>query len=152
VSTSDAPDPLGRRSLFWATGTQPADTSSRGRKNPALGKLAFYSDATTASRRSERRPATDDVGNAIGQIPGDKSGKRGLPWVAAGLDSSAVLGSVTVVCSSCEETSDVGVGRFLALHLPFWVWRPGRGYARLMTCPACSKRTWLSASWRPWER
>jgi len=43
------------------------------------------------------------------------------------------------------------VAQFMALHLPFWLWRPGRGYARLMTCPACRRRSWLSASWRPWN-
>ncbi len=36
---------------------------------------------------------------------------------------------------------------YLVLHLPLWLWRPGRGYTRLMRCPACSRRTWLSASW-----
>ena len=62
------------------------------------------------------------------------------------------VGPVVVECSSCGVRSEVSVGHFLALHLPFWLWRPGRGYARLMTCPACRHRTWLSATWRPLRR
>jgi hypothetical protein len=62
------------------------------------------------------------------------------------------VGPVVVVCASCAVRSEVSVPQFLALHLPFWLWRPGRGYARLMTCPACRKRTWLSATWRPLSR
>jgi hypothetical protein len=70
-----------------------------------------------------------------------KAGSRQIP-----------VGPVVVDCSSCGVRSEVSVTQFLTLHLPFWLWRPGRGYARLMTCPACRKRTWLSATWRPFSR
>jgi len=61
------------------------------------------------------------------------------------------ISPVVVECSSCGATSEVSMASFLALHFPFWLWRPGRGYARFMTCPACRRRCWLSASWRPWD-
>ena len=114
-----SPDPLGRRSLFWAGGTE-EDKARHGIESRPLGKLAFYSqDHETRGSRPSR---------------------------------SGQFAPVVVECSSCKVRSEVSVGQFLALHLPFWLWRPGRGYARRMTCPACRKRSWLSATWRPLQR
>jgi hypothetical protein len=56
------------------------------------------------------------------------------------------LGAITLDCSACGARSDVPLFEFAMLHMPLWLWRPGRGYTRLMTCPACRKRTWISAS------
>ena len=60
-------------------------------------------------------------------------------------------GPIGLSCSKCGTHSDVAILRYLVLHLPYWVWRPGRGYTSLMKCPACGKRTWVSASWGPGE-
>lgn len=58
-------------------------------------------------------------------------------------------GPIGLSCSKCGTQSDVNVLKYLVLHMPFWVWRPGRGYTSLMKCPACGKRAWISASWGP---
>jgi hypothetical protein len=123
-----------------------------GREKRPLGKHAFYSNAPPGSRRSiGRSRAVDSLKEPANS--GRDGGLRGAAkWDRVGLGSSGVLGRVVVDCSSCKARSEVGVGQFVALHLPFWLWRPGRGYARRMTCPACARRAWLSASWRPWER
>ena len=62
------------------------------------------------------------------------------------------MSPVTVECSSCGAVRDIDVLEYMVLHLPLWLWRPGRGYTRFMTCPACRRRTWVSASWTPWSR
>jgi hypothetical protein len=132
-----SPDPLGRRSLYWATGAAAKDRSrQRGRDAIPLGKHALYSQLAP----DDRRARADS-----GRVPG------GPPWARIGTRASGALGPVVVDCSKCGARSEVGVAQFIALHLPVWLWRPGRGYARLMTCPACRRRAWLSASWRPWE-
>jgi hypothetical protein len=149
--TADAPDPLGRRSLFWATGVG-ARLPEPGDDTRPLGKHAFYSQAPPGTRRSKISPRTNGKANEPAP-PGKATGTRGASrWDRLGLGSSGVLGPVVVDCSSCKVRTEVGVGEFAALHLPFWLWRPGRGYARRMTCPSCGRRAWLSASWRPWER
>jgi hypothetical protein len=121
------------------------------REKRPLGKHAFYSQAQPGSKRNIARPGTSDTSD---EPPKHRvGGLRGAhAWERIGLGSSGVLGRVVVDCSKCKARSEVGVGQFVALHLPFWVWRPGRGYARRMTCPSCQRRAWLSASWRPWER
>ncbi len=63
-----------------------------------------------------------------------------------------MFGSLVLQCSSCRVRSHVDLLEFLVLHLPLWMWRPGRGYTQFMTCPACRRRTWLSASWTSWSR
>ena len=146
---ADAPDPLGRRSLFWAT-VPGSDAPDFGRESRPLGKHAFYSQAPATSRRNIIRPLT---GSPAGDPPTEESAtKRSSRWDSFGLGSTGVLGAVVVDCSSCKARTEVGVGQFMSLHLPYWLWRPGRGYARRMTCPSCAKRAWLSASWRPWDR
>lgn len=148
-----APDPLGRRSLYWATGGMLNDQPKRRGRDPIpLGKHALYSDAREDGRRTGARA------KGVQKSGDDASGTqpervRGAPpWARLGVRATGALGPVVVDCSSCGARSEVGVGQFVALHLPIWLWRPGRGYARLMTCPACRRRSWLSASWRPWER
>jgi hypothetical protein len=53
---------------------------------------------------------------------------------------------VVLDCSYCGKRTAVDLFRYVLLHVPVFLWRPGRGYTRLMTCPACRKRTWISAS------
>jgi hypothetical protein len=64
---------------------------------------------------------------------------------------SGLLPPVEVECSSCGSRSEIDPVGYLRLHLPFFLWRPGRGFTRFMTCPACRRRTWVSASWTPWS-
>jgi hypothetical protein len=56
-------------------------------------------------------------------------------------------GPISLSCSKCGTHTDVDVLKYLVLHMPFWFWRPGRGYTSLMKCPACGKRAWVSTSW-----
>jgi hypothetical protein len=143
VTATGAPDPLGRRSLFWATGTT-AGSVAKTEKDRPLGKLAFYSDAQPNGANASG-PAGSRVGAAAG------SAKKAVRSAVSGIEALSLLAPVTIECSACEERSVVGVHQFVALHLPVWLWRPGKGYTRLMSCPACKKRAWVSASWRPWE-
>jgi len=66
--------------------------------------------------------------------------------------SSGMFGSLSLECSSCRVRSQVDLVEYIVLHLPVWLWRPGRGFTRFMTCPACRRRTWVSASWTSWTR
>lgn len=143
MTATGSPDPLGRRSLFWATGTQAGD-SPKVEKDRPLGKLAFYSDVQPNGGDSLHADSS-----RIGAVTGPA--KKAVRSAFSGIEALSLMAPVTVECSSCEERSVVGVHRFVALHLPVWLWKPGKGYSRLMTCPACKKRSWVSASWRPWE-
>jgi hypothetical protein len=154
---SDAPDPLGRRALFWA----PAERDEEGPRSPdegeVLGKHALFSDVTGGSARpggaghhrngrpSDDRPPTQ-AGQAVAAAatvaPDDLERPVG----------SGMFGSLSLDCSSCRVRSQVDLVEYVVLHLPLWFWRPGRGYTRFMTCPACRRRTWVSASWTSWSR
>jgi hypothetical protein len=137
---TDAPDPLGKRALFWA----PAERDEGGPRRPAErdvpGKHALFSD--------EARASVNPVGPVLSlervavAPPRDRrsGGSRGL------------LGAIAVDCSTCGVHSEIHLAEFVVLHLPIWLWRPGRGYSRFMTCPSCRRRTWVSASWAPWAR
>jgi hypothetical protein len=57
-------------------------------------------------------------------------------------------GPVGLSCSKCGIHTDVDILKYLVLHLPWWFWRPGRGYTSLMKCPACGQRAWVSATWQ----
>jgi hypothetical protein len=170
---SDTPDPLGKRALFWA----PAERQDEGPRYPddgdVPGKHALYSGTTTAGSPGRRsRPSTGTDGAAPGRS-GHPSNRRsagdrrtrpaGGPSTAAHSgagttddlqrpDSSGMFGSLTLHCSSCRVRSQVDLVEFVVLHVPLWFWRPGRGYTRFMTCPACRRRTWVSASWTSWSR
>jgi hypothetical protein len=58
-------------------------------------------------------------------------------------------GPISLSCSKCGTHTGVDILKYLVLHLPWWLWRPGRGYTSLMKCPACGQRAWVSASWGP---
>ena len=124
---SDAPDPLGKRSLFWAPGPggEEEDDARPGKEPLNTGKHALFSAPGGAA---EARPRGDRAGGSPGILP-----------------------PVSLQCSSCGTSTEVDVTRFLGLHVPFFLWRPGRGFTRFMTCPSCRRRTWLSASWTPWS-
>ena len=123
--TSEGPDPLGKRALFWAPAERVEDQVRPGEEEPEdVGKYALFSRFSDDADE-ERLPA--------------------VPTTARGL-----LPPIDLHCSSCGSHSEVDVTGYLALHVPFFFWRPGKGFTRFMTCPACRRRTWLSASWTPW--
>ncbi|MFZ0665988.1 MAG: hypothetical protein WAM97_09540 [Acidimicrobiales bacterium] len=148
MSSAGSPDPLGRRSLFWATGT--VEEGSRVENRP-LGKLAFYSEASSSGGRSSDKHSSDIADGASERSSVAGSAKKAVRSAVSGIEALSYLAPVTVECSKCKTTSEVPMHQFFALHLPIWLWRPGRGYTRLMTCPSCRRRAWLSASWRPWS-
>jgi hypothetical protein len=136
---TDAPDPLGKRALFWA----PAQRDEGGPRRPAErdvpGKHALFSDE---ARASVTRPHPVVSMERVTAPPGAPPPRA----------HRGILSSITVDCATCGARSEIHVSEFLMLHLPIWLWRPGRGYTRFMTCPARRRRTWVSASWAPWAR
>jgi hypothetical protein len=161
VPVPDAPDPLGKRALFWA----PAERHEHGPRNPdedaVPGKRALFSDAGSASAPSAGRARIRPSETDPGPVDHVSSRRRALAdggsreaRRAAEADhlerpsGSGMFGTLRLQCSSCRVQSQVDLVEFIVLHLPLWLWRPGRGYTRFMTCPACRRRTWMSASWR----
>jgi hypothetical protein len=157
----DAPDPLGKRALFWAPAERHEHEPRTGDDDAVPGKHALFSDAGSATvatgGRARVRPSVAEAG------PVDhKSSRRRAGADGGGRDArlvadpdhlerpsgSGMFGSLTLQCSSCRVRSQVDLVEFIVLHLPLWLWRPGRGYTRFMTCPACRRRTWVSAWWR----
>ena len=155
---SDSPDPLGKRALFWAPAERDEGGPRRAAERDAPGKHALFSpEARTAAIKArpvvpidpsaahvplglrELRPGAARVGGA----------RRSEEHAGAG---RGILSAITVDCSTCGARSEIHMTEFVMLHLPVWLWRPGRGYTRFMTCPACRRRTWVSASWAPWAR
>jgi hypothetical protein len=124
----EAPDPLGKRALFWAPAERVEDQVRPGDEEPEdVGKYALFSRFSDSIDDEDERPIA----------PTHLAGRGLVP-------------PVELHCSSCGTHSEVDVVGYLALHVPFFLWRPGRGFTRFMTCPACRHRTWLSASWTPW--
>lgn len=127
---TDAPDPLGKRALFWAPGASGEEIVLPGQKEKVTGKRALFSAVTEQTRPDEKVPDHRDV---------DPRG------------AGRLLPPVAVHCSSCGALTEVDVMDFVSLHVPFFLWRPGRGFTRFMTCPSCRRRSWISASWTPWS-
>jgi hypothetical protein len=165
---SDAPDPLGKRALFWA----PAERHEEGPRSPdgedIPGKRALFSkvDSVTTSGGNRPRGGNPEFDRGAVGRDGHPSNRRGAPpdgRQAGGHGDafpddlerpvgSGMFGSLAIQCSSCRTRSQVDLVEYIVLHLPVWLWRPGRGYTRFMTCPACRRRTWVSASWTSWLR
>jgi hypothetical protein len=159
----DAPDPLGKRALFWA----PAERHEAGPRRPAEkrippGRHALFSAAGTVERteapKKNGRPRPQLSGTARPISPGRppraqaaRAPRARTP--ATKVESKAAKntgrGPISLSCSKCGTHTDVDILKYLVLHLPWWFWRPGRGYTSLMKCPACGKRAWVSASWEP---
>lgn len=116
-----APDPLGKRALFWvppAGGSE--DEGDAGTVPLPVGKRALYSAA---------QPETDSRATTSGN-PLDKRG------------------SFTVVCGRCRQTSRVGVLDLLIFQFPLGVWLPKGKFDHRMTCPTCRRRAWCSVTLR----
>jgi len=155
----DAPDPLGKRALFWAPAERHDDGPRTAAECDTTGKHALFSpEARAAPARRAQPGARRGTGPAPNAAPPPgreptfvSSPPRATRSGPAG-PLGAVLTPVTVECSTCGTRSEVRPTEFVLLHLPVWLWRPGRGFTRFMTCPACRRRTWVSASWVPWAR
>ena len=119
-----APDPLGKRALFWVPAAEPAGRSAGGSSGTTValpvGKRALYSGA---------RPEPDSVAATSGNP----------------LD---VRGAVTVECARCRQTSRIGVLDLLIFQFPLGFWMPRRRFDHRMTCPACRRRAWCSVTLR----
>lgn len=128
-----APDPLGKRALFWAPGEpgepgeEVADPALRARPplpvgggGRPLGKRALYSAARS--------------------VPGEAGGHAGDPVIGRG--------PVAVCCSSCGVTSRIGLLDFALFQLPLGFWLPRGRYGHRMTCPACRRRAWVGVTLR----
>ena len=122
ASRSDrAPDPLGKRALFWVpTVGEAGSTEAAGPTALPLGKRALYSGAP---------PEPDSLALTSGN-PLDERG------------------SVTVECARCRQTSRIGMLDLLIFQFPVGVWRPFSRFDHRMTCPSCRKRAWCSVTLR----
>jgi hypothetical protein len=123
ASRSDrAPDPLGKRALFWVP--SPGESGSMEGGAPAValpvGKRALYSGA---------RPEPDSLVMTSGN-PLDERG------------------TFTVECGRCRQTSHIGVLDLLIFQFPVGIWLPRGPFDHRMTCPSCRKRAWCSVTLR----
>ena len=115
-----APDPLGKRALFWVpSGTADPTSGTRTTVLP-VGKRALYSGA---------RPEPDS-GIVTSESP------------------LADRGAFTVECQRCRQTSHVGVQDLVIFQLPIGVWLPRGKFDHRMTGPSCRKRAWCSVTLR----
>ncbi|SRR5712691_12881533 len=100
--------------------------SDPGERDP-LGRSALFSPPPAGLRP---RSVTRGKGN----------GKEALYSAPAG---ARQWGTVVLECSSCDDVSRISWTEFVWRHFPFWLWIPWLRYSRLMSCPACERRTWL---------
>jgi len=140
IPMTDAPDPLGKRALFWAPAERDEGGPRRAAERDVPGKHALFSE--------EARAAVTRV-RPVGPLERDATATPRVRQFGSG---RGIMSAIAVDCSRCSTRSEIHIAEFLMLHLPVWLWRPGRGYTRFMTCPACRRRTWVSASWAPWAR
>ncbi len=122
ASRSDrAPDPLGKRALFWVPSPGEADAATGGVAVALpVGKRALYSGA-----RPERDSLATTSGNPLDE-----------------------RGSFSVGCARCGQTSRIGVLDLLIFQFPIGVWLPRRRFDHRMTCPSCRSRAWCSVTLR----
>jgi hypothetical protein len=176
---ADAPDPLGKRALFWAPAERHEAGPRRPEKRVLPGRHALFSAAGAVTprdapkRNGRPRPhlsgtprpvrASRPPRASVAAAP-KVTGKASAPRVTGKAPAPRVTtkamappseperhggGPISLSCSKCGTHTDVDILKYLVLHLPWWLWRPGRGYTSLMKCPACGKRAWVSASWGP---
>jgi hypothetical protein len=159
---ADAPDPLGKRALFWA----PAERHEAGPRRPGAkrippGRHALFSaagaDGSVEAPKKNGRPRgpVNGTGRPVraARTPRPQAARPArertpATKVKAPAPEPQRKGPIDLSCSKCGTHTDVDVLRYMVLHLPWWLWRPGRGYTSLMKCPACGQRAWVSASWQ----
>jgi hypothetical protein len=122
-SRDKAPDPLGKRALFWAPSSREASVQGTAAGSTValpVGKRALFSGA-----RAEPDSLLATSGNPL-----------------------ADRGSITVRCERCNQSSHVGVLDLLIFQFPLGVWLPRGRFDHRMTCPVCRKRAWCSVTLR----
>lgn len=75
----------------------------------------------------------------------EATGKRALFSPAPG----PAPGPLVLECSSCGASTGLSYADFARRNFPVAIWLPWRKFSRLLICPACSHRTWVSVSWHP---
>ena len=118
-----APDPLGKRALFWVPSAAEASTEGNAAGSTValpVGKRALFSGA---------RPEHDSLLATSGNPLADR-------------------GSFSVLCERCHQSSHVGVLDLLIFQFPVGVWLPRGRFDHRMTCPVCRKRAWCSVTLR----
>jgi hypothetical protein len=118
-----APDPLGKRALYWAPAVADGDADEPGDPPTTVlpvGKRALYSGAGAPA--DEAAPTSDNP------LTGH--------------------GTFTVRCQRCRQLSRVGVLDLLIFQFPIGVWVPRGRFDHRMTCPSCRKRSWCSVTLR----
>jgi hypothetical protein len=118
-----APDPLGKRALFWVPSSREEGapgTASGSTVALPVGKRALFSGA----------PAETDS------------------LLATSGNPLADRGSFTVLCERCNQSSHVGALDLLIFQFPIGVWLPRGRFDHRMTCPVCRKRAWCSVTLR----
>jgi hypothetical protein len=120
-----APDPLGKRALFWVPSGGNEDPSGAHPAGSAttvlpVGKRALFSGARAEA--DSMRTTSDN------------------PLVDRGM--------FTVECERCRQLSHVGLLDLFIFQFPIGTWLPRGRFDRRMTCPSCRKRAWCSVSLR----
>jgi hypothetical protein len=119
-----APDPLGKRALFWVppggVNTPEQQVVPQSTMGHAVGKHALYSEA---------RPDPDSL-------------------AATSENPLASRGAFRVECERCHQTSYVGALDLLIFQFPIGVWLPRGRFDHRMTCPTCRRRAWCGVSLR----
>ncbi len=118
-----APDPLGKRALFWVPSAgepQASPDASEAAVALPVGKRALFSGA-----RPQRDSLLATSGNPVTE--------RGI---------------FTVECERCHQACHVGVLDLLIFQLPVGFWLPRGRFDRRMRCPSCRVRAWCSVSLR----
>ncbi|MDA8267271.1 MAG: hypothetical protein M0013_02720 [Actinomycetota bacterium] len=114
----------------------------------STGSAGNGSSPTVRARIAGRAASAASTSRGSGAAPAQHpAGSQPAAAPVLGLAVLRRIAPVQLECATCGEISTVDVVRFAALHVPLFVWRPGRGFTRLMTCPACRRRSWVSASW-----
>ncbi|MCZ7535740.1 MAG: hypothetical protein M5T61_07270 [Acidimicrobiia bacterium] len=108
-------------------------------------------DFNTRSERSGRDPSGK---RAIFSAASEDPGAGAVPTATTPPERTAPHdpprpGTLVVECSSCNARTRVTYFDFALLNLPlgFVVPLPGRRFKHRMTCPACSRWTWVEACW-----
>lgn len=77
----------------------------------------------------------------LSEMPTDHDGRQAL-W--SDVVEPPSFGSVTVECSSCQQTSVVGLRAATRAVLPSFHLLVGpKRHRSWMRCPACARRTWV---------
>jgi len=146
----------GRHALFSGGDPGTAPSVAPKKNGTARAPLAGMTRPPLSARPARLQKSTVKSGRSTKSATSSraaKSAKTVKAVRAVTVDTTPLedrrSGPIGLSCSKCGTHSDVAIVKYLLLHLPYWVWRPGRGYTSLMKCPACGKRTWVSASWGP---